>query len=303
MFVNFWGNINSCMIGVNPYMVGAVNPFMAYYANPYMMRFNFIQSMIGNMLRGFSNQGCNCQNYTVQQFPQIANYTAVQSPYNDISVFLQPIGSRTNYTNNNALAQFNNAYSECMDYIANYGKTQNSSAYNFGTVLTESRINSQTKSGNTSLSKNERIELLKEHLKNVEGGYACVEGDKGGATKHGVTHGTYDDYRRRKNLPLRSVQEMTDDEFSEIIENFWQKSGADKIENPILAFYVFSTDWGSGIGKSKQFLAQCGNDPEKFEQLRRDFYNRIAVGSNAKFKKGWQNRVTRDHNFAYSKLV
>ncbi len=144
MFVNFWGNINSCMIGVNPYMVGAVNPFMAYYANPYMMRFNFIQSMIGNMLRGFSNQGCNCQNYTVQQFPQIANYTAVQSPYNDISVFLQPIGSRANYTNNNALAQFNNAYSECMDYIANYGKTQNSSAYNFGTATLSLRSNTNT---------------------------------------------------------------------------------------------------------------------------------------------------------------
>ena len=157
---------------------------------------------------------------------------------------------------------------------------------------------------NTKMSKNERIELLKDYLKYAEGGYANVKHDRGGATKHGVTHGTYDYYRENiKHLPKRSVKEMTDDEYSEIIDWFWQKSGADKVENPVLAFYVFATDWGSGFGKGQKFLKQCGGSPEKFEELRRDFYNRIAVGTQARFKKGWQNRVTKDHNFAYSKLV
>ena len=152
------------------------------------------------------------------------------------------------------------------------------------------------------MSKNQRISLLKEYLKYAEGGFANVKGDRGGATKHGVTHDTYDAYRRRKNLPTRSVKEMTEDEFSEIIEYFWQKGGAANVSDPILAFYVFSADWSSGIGKGKKFLDQCGGDPKKFEQLRRDFYNRIAVGDQAKFKRGWQNRVTKDRDFAYSKL-
>ena len=146
MFVNFWGNINSYMTGcVNPYMVGA--PFMTYYANPYMMRFNFIQSMIGSMLRGFSNQDCNCQNYTVQQFPQISNY--VQLPYNNISIFNNVYTPQEYYTDNSALNNFNSAYQKCMDYITNYGKSSNSSAYNFGTVTINSR-----KIDNESVNKN-----------------------------------------------------------------------------------------------------------------------------------------------------
>jgi len=155
------------------------------------------------------------------------------------------------------------------------------------------------------LSKNERIEILKKYLKNVEGGFANVKGDKGGATKHGVTHFTYDSYRKRKGLPKQSVELMTDNEFTEIIEHFWEDGGASKVSDPILAFYVFSADWGSGIGRGKKLLAQCGSNPtpEKFEEVRRAYYNRIAVDTNAKFKKGWQNRVTKDHDFAYKNFV
>ncbi len=153
------------------------------------------------------------------------------------------------------------------------------------------------------MSDAKRTQLIKEYLKFAEGGFANVKGDKGGDTKHGVTHTTYDNYRKRNHLPKRSVKYMTDKEFTEIIDYFWEKSGAYKIKNPTLAFYVFATDWGSGIGKSKKFLKKCNGDPQKFEQLRRDFYNKIAVGEQAKFKRGWQNRVTRDHDFACSKLT
>lgn len=49
-------------------------------------------------------------------------------------------------------------------------------------------------------------------------------------------------YRRSKGLPKQSVKYMTDKEMHEIYyNNYYKASGADEIENPRLAMYVFDT--------------------------------------------------------------
>ena len=55
MFFNNWGlNLNNAMFTMaSPYSFG--------YVNPFIMRFNMIQSVIGNMLNGSRNCNCNCQ--------------------------------------------------------------------------------------------------------------------------------------------------------------------------------------------------------------------------------------------------
>lgn len=248
--------------------------------------------------------------YHNYNFTSPSIYTQQENPYAQMNPFAQAnLYAKANpdaalYTAANpGSATFQNLIKS--DYFQELLKSDFTyNPYTIYSLNNQKPKNADASQNYTKLSKNKRIELLKNYLKLAEGGYAEVKYDRGGATKYGVTHDTYDYYREKiKHLPKRSVKEMTDDEYSEIIDWFWEKSGADKVENPILAFYVFATDWGSGLGKGQKFLKECGGSPEKFEELRRNFYNRIAVGTQIKFKKGWQNRVTKDHNFAYSKLV
>ena len=80
-----------------------------------------------------------------------------------------------------------------------------------------------------------------------EGGYVNDPTDKGGETNRGITHATYDSYRRSKGL------HMTDEEMHEIYyNNYYKASGADKIENPRLAMYVFDTAVLHGVYGAKQ---------------------------------------------------
>lgn len=152
-------------------------------------------------------------------------------------------------------------------------------------------------------SRKELIEKLVKHLEMVEGkGTNTVKGDRGGTTNTGVTHGTYDTYRTAHNLPKQHVSKMTREEYYDIINWFWEESGASEIKDPVLAFYVFAMDWGSGFGHGKKMLAQSGNNPDKFEQLRIQFYDNIVKRnpSQKKFQNGWHNRVERDKKFAYA---
>ena len=52
-----------------------------------------------------------------------------------------------------------------------------------------------------------------------EGGYVNNPKDKGGETNKGITHGTYDVYRRSKGLKSQSVKNITDDEVRDIYYN------------------------------------------------------------------------------------
>ena len=157
-----------------------------------------------------------------------------------------------------------------------------------------------------TMSKEKRLNLIAKHLEFVEGkGTHTVKYDRGGKTNTGVTQGTYNMYRTKHHLPKQDVSKMTQQEYLNIIDWFWEESGASKMSNPILAFYLFSMDWGSGFGKGKKILAKSGNNPEKFEQLRIKYYDSKVQKdpTQKKFQKGWHNRVARDKKFAYSNFA
>ncbi len=131
-------------------------------------------------------------------------------------------------------------------------------------------------------------------LMDREGGYSNNKNDRGGETLKGVTHTTYDEYRKSKGLPTQSVTKMTDDEMQEIYyEKFYKASGADKISDKKLALYVFDTAVNMGVSVAKDFLDKCGGDRSKFEQLRKNRYKAIIEKDSRQkvHEDGWNNRV------------
>ena len=136
---------------------------------------------------------------------------------------------------------------------------------------------------------------------NARGGYVNDPHDLGGETNKGITHNTYNSYRKSKGLQTRSVKYITDDEVRDIYyNNYFKASGADKITNPQLAIYVFDTAVNMGVSRAKKLLEQSNGDPETFEQLRRAKYNEFAKSnpSQQRYLQGWNNRVTAVKNFA-----
>ena len=138
-----------------------------------------------------------------------------------------------------------------------------------------------------------------------EGGYVNDPTDKGGETNKGITHATYDSYRRSKGLPKQSVKYMTDEEMHEIYyNNYYKASGADKIENPRLTMHVFDTAVNIGGSVAKDLYKKSNDDLNKFEQLRRNKYE-AYVKSNPTQKKyiqGCNNRVTHVKDFSANTL-
>lgn len=87
--------------------------------------------------------------------------------------------------------------------------------------------------------------LVLEH----EGGYVNHPKDPGGATNKGVTQKTYDAYRQRKGLALRSVRGITQEELLEIYDQqYWDKVQGDKLPEG-LDYCVF--DYGVNSGPSR----------------------------------------------------
>ena len=149
----------------------------------------------------------------------------------------------------------------------------------------------------------ENFEKMLKFVLQREGGYVNDPNDLGGETNKGITHNTYNSYRRSKGLPTRSVKYITDDEVRDIYyNNYFKASGADKIENLQLASYVFDTAVNMGVARAKSFLAQSNGNPTTFEQLRRAKYNEFAKlnPSQQRYLQGWNNRVTAVKNFAES---
>ena len=148
---------------------------------------------------------------------------------------------------------------------------------------------------------NEDFEKMLKFVLQREGGYVNDPHDLGGETNKGITHNTYNSYRRSKGLPIRSVKYITDDEVRDIYyNNYFKASGADKIENPKLASYVFDTAVNMGVSRAKSFLDQSNGNPDTFEKLRRAKYDEFAKlnPSQKRYLQGWNNRVTAVKNFA-----
>lgn len=133
-----------------------------------------------------------------------------------------------------------------------------------------------------------------------EGGYSNNPNDKGGETNKGITYQTYNSYRKSRGLSPRSVKYITDEEVRDIYyNNYYKASGADKIQNPKLAAYVFDTAVNMGVSRSKEFLAKSGNDLNTYEQLRRNKYNQFVEYDSSQrcFLQGWNNRINSLREF------
>ena len=133
-----------------------------------------------------------------------------------------------------------------------------------------------------------------------EGGYSNNPNDKGGETNKGITYQTYNSYRKSRGLSPWSVKYITDEEVRDIYyNNYYKASGADKIQNPKLAAYVFDTAVNMGVSRAKEFLAKSGNDLNTYEQLRRNKYNQFVEYDSSQrcFLQGWNNRINSLREF------
>lgn len=150
-----------------------------------------------------------------------------------------------------------------------------------------------------------------------EGGYVNDPSDLGGETNKGITHATYDTYRRSKGLSIRSVRYLEALELQDIYRNMYWVPAKCNLLPPLTSMVVF--DWAVNAGVSraiKTLQSVVGSTPDgiwgantqkaveaytklhgdralalAYNQNRRAKYLAWAVGSQAKFKQGWLRRV------------
>lgn len=150
-----------------------------------------------------------------------------------------------------------------------------------------------------------------------EGGYCNVAGDAGGETNKGITHTTYDTYRRSKGLSLRSVKYLEALELQDIYRNmYWIPAKCNELP-PLTAMVVFDWAVNAGVGRAIKTLQAVvgatsdgiyGANTKKaveayvklhgdkalalaYNQNRRAKYLAWATGTQSKFKAGWLRRV------------
>ena len=161
---------------------------------------------------------------------------------------------------------------------------------------------------NVSKNPDERFDTFIKQIYVFEGGYVDSASDLGGKTKFGITHKTYDAYRKKHHLPIQDVSNLTREEADQIYkENFWKGSGADQIQDPKLAFAFFDA-YIAGPQRAKALLKQSGGDVNKFLDLRNSTWTEQAHKINPKTGasqmanlSGWLNRdETQREMFAES---
>ena len=152
-----------------------------------------------------------------------------------------------------------------------------------------------------------------------EGGYVNDPKDRGGATNKGITQKTYNAYLNKLQLPLQSVEYITDIEVEEIyIEDYWNKCHCFDILNP-LDLIVFDSAVQHGVSRASKWLQNCvGVTPDgvigektlyalhgkvldkrladvidNYINGRISFYAQIIANdpSQKRFAKGWKNRM------------
>jgi len=155
----------------------------------------------------------------------------------------------------------------------------------------------------------------------IEKGYSNDRADRGGATMWGVTHKTYDAYRRRHGLPLRDVRLIEPRERDEIYQKgYWFPAGCDLLPECLSACH-FDAAVNHGHGQAVRFLQQAvGALPDgifgpktraalaaaleregeaevirTYLDVRRDYYDHLIESdpTQERFRRGWANRI--DH--------
>jgi lysozyme family protein len=167
-----------------------------------------------------------------------------------------------------------------------------------------------------------KSEKLKPFILSWEGGFANIKGDKGGATNKGITIATYRSVFGNQRT-IEDLKTITDAEWLYIFEKlFWSKWKADRIKSQSIANLLVDWVWHSGnqgikipqkalgvaadgvVGdKSLAAINNYPNEKELFVKLwheREAFLKRIGTGSQAKFLRGWLNRI---NGIQYGRLI
>lgn len=172
-----------------------------------------------------------------------------------------------------------------------------------------------------------KIEKLSPIISKWEGGYVNDPLDKGGSTNMGVTLGTWKLVGYDKNndgkIDDKDIRLLSKEDFKLVIQRYWDKWEASKIENQSIANILVDWYWGSGkwgiiipqrimgltedgvvgpktIAKLNQLIASDSHGLfTKIYIAREKFLDDIVIKnpSQKKFIKGWKNRLS---DFKYS---
>lgn len=116
-------------------------------------------------------------------------------------------------------------------------------------------------------------------------GTGVITRDTGGLTKFGIS---------QKAHPDVDVANLTQEKAAAILKSdYWDKIGGDALPANV-QHTAMDAAVNQGVDKANLWLKESGGDPEKFNQLRADDYNRLAKENPAKYGqylKGWLNRL------------
>jgi len=164
-----------------------------------------------------------------------------------------------------------------------------------------------------------KVELLAPFILRWEGGYVNDPDDLGGATNKGITIATYRFYRKQKGYTTTTISDLkniTDAEWMDVLKTlYWDKWKADRINNQSVANILVDWVWASGsygIKRPQRLLGVAADgivglktltavnaypsQKELFDNIKADrirFIDEIVASrpANAKFKRGWLNRI------------
>lgn len=99
----------------------------------------------------------------------------------------------------------------------------------------------------------DRLTFCMKYVFGEEGGYVNNPNDKGGATKYGVTQGTYDAWLKRHGLPSDPVKNLKLERAHEIYRGYWDAARC-ALAKPPLDLILFDTAINFGAGRAIEFL-------------------------------------------------